>query len=179
MGKLIRFRRKGKAADPAARTLFQPGAAGASDARPGAFASDAATHDSIPKPGAAPDPVIQKKKTRRRRSVIALLVVLFLAGSAAALFGDRGYVDVQRQRRHLAELRASNEVRQQHVDALKRDIERLKTDPAAVERIAREDLGYAAPGEVTLLLPEDDPPEPSGLDAKPGSAIVPDVKHAH
>ena len=36
------------------------------------------------------------------------------------------------------------------------------------KRIAREDLGYVAKDEITLLLPD--------LDAKSGSAIVPAVR---
>src|SRR5262245_38047486 len=131
MGKLIRFRRKGKAADRGARPLFPP----ATDARSGAFPTDAATDRAEPRPGASPDPVVARKKMRLRRGAILALVLAFLGGTAAALFGDHGYLDVKRQRLHLEELRAANEAHQQRVDALKKEIDRLKTDPAAVERI--------------------------------------------
>jgi len=110
------------------------------------------------------------------RGVVVALVLVFLGGTAAALFGDRGYLDVGRQQQRfqeLADLHAANQLR---VEALRRDIERLKTDPAAIERIARENLGYVAKGELTLLLPGDDPGEPRGLDAKKGSGIVPAVR---
>src|SRR5262249_37035466 len=109
---------------------------------------------------------------------IVALVLVFTGGIAAALFGDRGYLDVQRQRQHLLELQQATEEHQHRVEALRHEIERLKTDPFAVERIAREDLGYVAPGEIPLLLPREDDADspaagPSRLDAKAGSARVP------
>jgi len=175
MGKLIRFRRqaKEKGKDEAARALFPPFLS-PTDARATSYPTDAA---SALGPGAAPDPVIQRRMVRNQRTLIVGLVALFLACTAAALFGDRGYLDVARQERQYRELRDIHEAHQQRVEALRRDIERLRTDPAALERIAREDLGYAAPNELTLLLPGDEPGEPARLDAKTGSGIVPAVRN--
>jgi len=174
MGKLIRFRRQQKAKDEAARALFPPFQA-PTDARPTAYPTDAAS-ESGARPGTAPDPVVHRRQVRNQRGIVVALVLVFLGGTAAALFGDRGYLDVRRQQerfRELADLHAGNQLR---VEALRRDIERLKTDPAAIERIARENLGYVAKGELTLLLPGEDPGEPRGLDAKKGSGIVPAVR---
>jgi len=42
------------------------------------------------------------------------------------------------------------------VQELKREVGRLKDDPSAVERVAREELGYVAKGELVLVLPADD-----------------------
>ena len=36
------------------------------------------------------------------------------------------------------------------------DLEALETGPEPLERIAREQLDYVGPGEITFLLPEDD-----------------------
>ena len=171
MGTLIRFRRKGKAKDAAERPLFPPFAGGSTDARPASYPSDASV-DAL-HPGHTPDPEIERKNVIKRRWARVALVLVFAAGSAAALFGDRGYLDVERQRARLETLRLSNEAAQQRVDALKHQVDRLRTDPSAVERIAREDLGYVAPGEITLLLPGDDPADRQALDAKNGSGIVP------
>jgi cell division protein FtsB len=178
MGKLIRFRRKakGQAKDEAARALFPPFQSLAStDARPALFRSDAATSDDGARPGTTRDPEIERKKARKQRGAILALVLLFLGGTAAALFGDRGYLDVKRQQIYYRDLRATNAAHLQRVDALRREIDRLRDDPTAVERIAREDLGFVAKDEITLLLPAD-PGDPPGLDAKGGSAIVPAVR---
>ena len=176
MGKLIRFRRKGKAAREAERALFPPFHAGATDARPASYPTDASTSDAGERVGSVPDPALLRKSVRKRRGAILALVLVFMGGTAAALFGDRGYLDVKRQDVRLRDLREGIDAHQQRVDALKRQVDRLRTDPAAVERIAREDLGYVAPGEITLLLPEDDPSGRRGLDARGGSGIVPAVR---
>jgi cell division protein FtsB len=177
MGKLIRFRRKAKAKarDEAARALFPPFQSGTTDARPASFGSDACPSDDDTRPGASPDPELARKKLRRQRGAIVALVILFIGGTAAALFGDRGYLDVQRQRAHYRELRDLNALRLTRVKALRHEIDRLKDDPSAIERIAREDLGFVAKDEITLLLPGD-PAEPHGLDAKTGSGIVPALR---
>ena len=176
MGKLIRFKRKGKAKDEAARALFPPFLSGATDARPAAFRSDASASEDGVRLGASPDPELERKKIRKKRGGIVALVIVFLGGTAAALFGDHGYLDVTRQRLHYNELKVAHAMRLERVDALRHEIERLTDDPSAIERIAREDLGYVAKDELTLLLPGDDPGGPHGLDAKSGSGIVPAVR---
>jgi cell division protein FtsB len=175
MGKLIRFRRKGKAKDEAARALFPPFQSGASDARPASYPSDASTSEDLTRAGAAPDPELERRKIRRQRGAVLALVLVFVGGTAAALFGDRGYLDVRRQRQRYRELRDAHAAHLQRVEALWHEVDRMRTDPSAVERIAREDLGYVAKNEITLLLP-DDPGEARGLDAKGGSGIVPAVR---
>jgi cell division protein FtsB len=173
MGKLIRFRKKGKAVDQAERALFPPFQSGSTDARHAAYQSDASPSSGVERPGVAPDPVIERKNIRKRRGAIFMFMIVFAGGTAAALFGDRGYLDVQRQQAQLQQLLDESEAHQQRVDALSREIQRLRADPSAVERIARENLGYVAPGEITLLLPEDPAEKPPRLDVKNGSGIVP------
>ena len=176
MGKLIRFRRKGKAKDEAARALFPPFQSGTTDARPASFPSDACASEDVQRAGATPDPEIERKKVRKQRGALFALFIVFLGGTAAALFGDRGYLDVERQRLRYSERREASAAHLQRVQALRHEVERLKSDPSAVERIAREDLGYLAKDELTLLLPGDDPGHARGLDATSGSGIVPAVR---
>ena len=175
MGNLIRFRRKPKGPDVAARALFPPFFSGATDARPATFGSDASASVDGTRPGTSPDPEIQRKRVRRQRGAIAAFLLIFVGGMAAALFGDHGYLDVKRQRLRYDELKAVHAQRLERVDTLRREIDRLRDDPSAIERIAREDLGFVAKDEITLLLPGEDPAEPHALDAKTGSVIVPAV----
>jgi cell division protein FtsB len=167
MGKLIRFRRQAKAQDEAARALFPPFLSGATDARPATYKSDAS---------ASADPEHDRTKVRKQRGAIAGFVLVFLGGTLATFFGDHGYLDVKRQRLRYDELKSEHTLRLQRVDALRREIDRLSDDPSALERIAREDLGFVAKNELTLLLPGPDPTEARGLDAKSGSGIVPAVR---
>ena len=168
MGKLIRFKRKGKAKDEAARALFPPFLSGSTDARPAAFHSDASPSGDGVRAGTSPDPEFERKKLRKQRGVVAGLVIIFLGGTAAAFFGDHGYLDVRRQRQQFNELKALHAARLARAKAMRHEIEHLERDPSAIERIAREDLGYVAKDEITLLLPD--------LDAKSRSAIVPAVR---
>ena len=79
-------------------------------------------------------------------------VIALIALVVGSVFGDRGILHwmVERERnvnlaRQVSELRDENESLRAEIDALRRD-------PRAVERIAREDLGLARPGEVLFLL---------------------------
>lgn len=101
------------------------------------------------KPPSVPPPAL------RRSLPAVLLASVFLAGCAALLFGERGVLDVKRSRRQLRELQAQVTARKAAVDKLRLEVERLETEPKALERVVREELGMAQPGEVIILLPRD------------------------
>jgi cell division protein FtsB len=86
-----------------------------------------------------------------RRSVAAFYALLFVALTLfAGLFFLRTYGEL----RGLQAQRAENERRlvelDQRIAENKRTLERLRTDPAFVERVIRERLGYARPDEVVF-----------------------------
>ena len=88
----------------------------------------------------------------RRRQVVwgAVAIALMLAaGSLTAEGGFRRYARLKRDLHSLEErnarLRAENE-------RLKLEAHRLKSEPAAIERAARESLGLVRPGEVVFNL---------------------------
>jgi cell division protein FtsB len=102
------------------------------------------------------DPDRRRSERLRRRVRILAFNVVFLGGILTAMLGRGGYFDLVRHRgqRHevqqlVAEQRARN-------DGLQRTIDLLEQDPAAKERIAREELGMANPGEIQFLLPRGD-----------------------
>jgi cell division protein FtsB len=78
---------------------------------------------------------------------------IFVAGSAAALVGERGYLGLRRSWQDLEELKAKADKRQAEVMDLKKEVDRLRSDPRAVERIAREELSMSKKGEIVYLLP--------------------------
>jgi cell division protein FtsB len=75
-----------------------------------------------------------------------LLFVFFLAG-------DRGFLQVRKQRAQVGALQAEVSAIAERNEALEKEVARLTKDPAAVEKIAREDLQLVAPGDVVLVLP--------------------------
>jgi cell division protein FtsB len=101
---------------------------------------------------AAPDPEAERARRRNRRAILLFLGALFLAGSVMAMVGKGGYLELRRLRNQRDQMQAEVDAQQRKVEALQRQVQALRDDPAALERIAREELGYARPGEVTFLL---------------------------
>lgn len=91
-----------------------------------------------------------------RKAAIISAILLLIALAVGSIFGDRGYLQLRSQtrrsealQRDLADLRAEN-VR------LAEEIIALRSNPYAVEKVAREELGLARPGEIVFLLREED-----------------------
>ena len=88
------------------------------------------------------------------------LLLLFVAVLIVvdALVGDRGLIamrDAKRQHDELAAIIA----RQRAENARLRDeVRRLKEDPAAIEELARRDLGLIRPGEKVFIVKDLTPP---------------------
>ena len=88
-----------------------------------------------------------RKKASTLFSVIA--VIALVVGS---LFGDRGILQLLRQRQRTEELAREIEHLREENRMLAEQIQSLRRDPAAIERLAREELGLAQPGETVFVL---------------------------
>ena len=69
-----------------------------------------------------------------------------------ALVGEKGLMETIRARRQYAELASSLNTLRNDNARLRDDIRRLKEDPAAIESLAREELGLLRPGEVLFVV---------------------------
>lgn len=125
------------------------------------FPSDARPADE-PVPGQEPDPEVERKRRAQRLAVLFVLVFVFVLGCAATAFGSQGWLELRRARAELRSLTADVEVREARVEDLRREVQRLRTDPTTIARVAREDLGFSEPGEITILLPPRDRRGPNG-----------------
>ena len=85
--------------------------------------------------------------------VIAILMVVLAISKIAPRI--KQYQDLQ-----LVEAERSGEVRaeQENLDQLKKNQERLRTDPRFVERVAREEIGMAKPGEIVFKFVDEAAP---------------------
>ena len=101
------------------------------------------------------------------RRKLATAGIAILAGLMAAhvVFGANGMVvyygkrtEYQRLEKEVQQLQAENERITQQIKA-------LKTDPATIEREAREQLRYARPGEVVYVVSADEPQQPAAVPA--------------
>jgi cell division protein FtsB len=109
--------------------------------------------DPVRREGAAP-PAPSRRRARRFAIVGATALTLALA----AVFGKGGMFDAMRYRQERDRLQAEIAQRQDENARLERELRSLRHDDLEIERIAREELVLAKPGEVVILLP----PERSG-----------------
>jgi cell division protein FtsB len=96
----------------------------------------------------------------RRR--IATVAVTLLAASlfVHVVFGANGMVVYKQKRADYEALRNQNVQVQQENDRYTRQIQGLKSDQEAIEKEAREQLGYAKPGEYVYVAPATAKPVP-------------------
>jgi len=66
--------------------------------------------------------------------------------------GDRGLAQSIRARREYRRARADLVRLKDRNDALRDEVRRLTADPAAIEAVAREELGLARPGEILVVV---------------------------
>ena len=94
----------------------------------------------------------------RRKAALLASVLAIIALVVGSLFGDRGILQLMAQRQRALELaREIEDIRAENV-RLAAEIHALRTDPRAIERIAREQLGLARPGETVFLIRDADSP---------------------
>jgi cell division protein FtsB len=90
----------------------------------------------------------------RPRVVGAALLLLLVVG--LGIYGWQGVVRLRDMREQLHALERDNAALRQQADRLAQVIDRLRNDPAYLERIAREERGMARPGETILKFPSKD-----------------------
>jgi cell division protein FtsB len=88
---------------------------------------------------------------RRKAATLASIIAL-VALIVGALFGDRGLLHLIDQRHRAEALAQEIDALQAENASLSREIAALRTDPRAIERVAREELGMLRPGETVFLV---------------------------
>lgn len=103
------------------------------------------------------------KKISKTRKIILLSSALFLVMTLVAIFHEEGALTVYDFNKELAQIKADNEQLRQENQRLIGEIQALKTDPFAVEKIAREKLNLVKPGEIVYQIirePRNENPTP-------------------
>jgi len=94
----------------------------------------------------------------RRKATTLASVLVFIALVVGSLFGDRGILHLMSEREQAARLEARVNALREENARLAASIAALKTDPRAVEKLAREELGLAKKGETVFVLREEPHP---------------------
>jgi len=102
---------------------------------------------------------LQPRPGRARWIVHLLLMIVASAVVVDALIGDRGLVAMLRARHEYDELSASIARQRAENARLRENVRRLKEDPAAIEEIARRELGLIKPGEKVFIVKDAPPPD--------------------
>ena len=111
-----------------------------------------------PRRPAGPEPLRRKTVRPARRSAIWRRTLHFLVVFATillvvdSLVGERGLLETLKARRQHRELAASLDGLRLENGQLREEMRRLKEDPAAIESVAREELGLIRPGELLFII---------------------------
>jgi len=97
----------------------------------------------------------------RRLGTVAA-VVLILGLMLHAMFGANGMVAYRQKRAEVQSLKSEVDRLQKENEEGAGRIKALKSDPKAIEKEAREQFGYARPGEVVYVAPAPPPKPPTG-----------------
>jgi cell division protein FtsB len=97
--------------------------------------------------------------SRGRRLVFLVVFGVTISFGARTLLGEQGLVGWLRMEAEAARLEARVKAMRADLDAERAQVRDLRYGTQSIERIAREKLGMAMPGEVIYLLPL--PPEGS------------------
>ena len=85
------------------------------------------------------------------RALLGLLVVVLVVHD---IFGAHGYLAMRRTQEEIRKVNADLDQLNKENLQLEQEVRELKTDPHKIEKIARDELGLAKPGEVIIKIPQ-------------------------
>jgi cell division protein FtsB len=88
-----------------------------------------------------------------RQWASTIFVLGFLAVGAHLAFGESGFLAMRRMKMNVEKIRLENAALALENKHIAEQIRALRSDPQLIERIAREEMGLARPGEFVFKLP--------------------------
>ncbi len=83
-----------------------------------------------------------------------LLGLLLLALLVHDVFGTHGYLAMRRTQQEINKVKTNLDQLNKENVQLEEEVRELKSDPHKIEKIARDELGLAKPGEVIIKIPQ-------------------------
>jgi cell division protein FtsB len=120
------------------------------------------TTPAAKKPESLQDRLLAKAQKGWRPAGTAVAVLLALLVTWHVIHGQHGLSVWEQKRAEDRALQQEIKELQQQNAQMRQQVDRLKSDPEAIEREAREKLHYAKPGEVIYTLPETPQQKPAG-----------------
>ena len=94
---------------------------------------------------------------RHGRTILGLFVLALMVHD---VFGAHGFIAMRRTQNEIDKVKKDLDRLSKENLELGDQVRALKTDPRLIEKIAREDLQRAKPGEVIIRIPASQPPAP-------------------
>jgi cell division protein FtsB len=88
---------------------------------------------------------------RNARQILGLGLFALLVHD---VFGPHGFIAMRRTQMEIEQIREQIGKMNEENKSLAEQVNSLKTDPKSIERIAREEMGLARPGEMIFKLPD-------------------------
>ena len=85
------------------------------------------------------------------RGLLGLLVLVMIVHD---VFGTHGFLAMRRTQNEIRKVKADLDALRKENAALAQEVKDLNTDPRLIEKIARDDLGLARPGEIIIRIPQ-------------------------
>jgi cell division protein FtsL len=85
------------------------------------------------------------------RGLLGLLVLVMIVHD---IFGTHGFLAMRRTQNEIRKVQANLDAFSKENEALAQEVKDLNSDPRLIEKIARDDLGLARPGEIIIRIPQ-------------------------
>lgn len=95
------------------------------------------------------------------RLLPAAILVIAAIGAPVMIFSGEGLPRLRALDAELAAVRKENDDERRQIGFLRKNVQKLKDEPATVERIARDELGLVRRNEVVFQFPSNQGPSPS------------------
>ncbi len=112
------------------------------------------------------------KRLRPSRAVL-IVAAAILAIALEGVFGAHGVLAMLRLKQQVREAQQQTQKLDQENQKLTNQVRALKSNPETIERLAREQLGLARPGELIFKLPPKTPAQNPAKPASPSGANLP------
>jgi cell division protein FtsB len=94
---------------------------------------------------------IRSQMRQYGRGLLGLLVLVMIVHD---VFGTHGFLAMRRTQNEIRKVKADLDALRKENAALAEEVKDLNTDPRLIEKIARDDLGLARPGEIIIRIPQ-------------------------
>ena len=114
----------------------------------------------------------QRKVTEGLASRIAIGVfgLLTIAMILLAIFDERGALALSKRRQELQSIQDDITSATEQNEKYRKEVQELRHDPEAIERLARERLKLVKPDEIVIETPETTTPTPPSNTDQPGDS---------